>query len=139
MSNKKQHGMTLIELMIVVLVLAVIAAIATPSFLDQVRKARRSDAKQALMDVATRMEQYYQDNKGYPVGGNMLDIGYDNNPYESPEGHYNISFSAGPTTTTYTAQAVPKGDQAKDKTCQTFRIDNTGQKTVTKGNAKDCW
>ena len=139
MKSEKQLGFTLIELMVIVAIIAIIAVIAVPSFLDQVRKARRSDAKQSLMDVATRMEQYYQDNKGYPSGGDMTDIGYDTSPFESPEGYYDISFSAGPTALAYTAQAVPKGDQTKDKSCQTFRLDNLGQKTVTKGNAKDCW
>ena len=61
LNNRRDKGFTLIELMIVVAVVAVIMVIAVPSFLDQVRKARRSDAKQPLMDVAAKLEQYYQD------------------------------------------------------------------------------
>ena len=138
--------------MLVVAVIAILAAIALPSFLDQVRKARRSDAKQPIMDFAAKLEQYYQDNKGYPVGTsisdkNNEDLGFLSNEDLDPdvvagetnslEGYYAVSTTG--TATRYTITARPLGDQKKDKTCQTFRLDHLGNKTVTKGIAKDCW
>jgi type IV pilus assembly protein PilE len=129
---RKQSGMTLIELMAVVIILSIIAAIAVPNFIEQVRKARRSDAKQPLFDAAAKLEQYYQDNKGY--SGFLLTSS------TSPEGYYSISFFAGPTTTSYTLEASPLGDQVKDAKCDKFRLDNLGQKTAT-GTLSDteCW
>ena len=132
---KNSKGFTLIELMVVVAILAIVAVIAVPSFLDQVRKARMSDAKQTLMDVAAKLEQYYQDNKGYPTTADMTLLGYTSNPFVSPEKYYTISFVGSPTTTSYTIQAQPtefingeKNDQYKERKCHTFVYNNLGEK-----------
>jgi len=136
----KHKGFTLIELMIVVAVVAVIAAIAYPSYLEQVRKARRSDAKETLFNVAAQLEQYYQDNKGYPAGGDMTDLGYGGATFISLEEYYTIGFNGAPTTTTYSIQAVPRGDQVNDTACATFRLNHLEQKSVTgTSTAARCW
>ena len=56
-----QHsrGMTLIELMIVVVIVSILASIAVPSYIQQVRKSRRVQAKTALLDLAGREERYF--------------------------------------------------------------------------------
>jgi type IV pilus assembly protein PilE len=138
-SNNK--GFTLIELMIVIAILGVIAAIALPSFLEQIRKARRSDAKQALFDVAAKLEQYYQDNKGYPTASNMALLGYGGATFTSLEEYYTISFKVDPTVTTYTIQAVPvvgKG-QDEDAYCTSFTLTHLGEKTATGTLGDNCW
>lgn len=145
MISKSSKGFTLIELMIVVVILAVIAAIAMPSFLGQIRKARRSDAKQALFDVAAKLEQFYQDNKGYPTAANMDLLGYDDGDtipasFVSLEDYYTISFNGVPTATTYTIQAVPIAPQDLDTECATFGLNHLGTKTVTGTSSVDrCW
>ena len=148
MRSRHSKGFTLIELMIVVVVLGVIAAIALPSFTEQVRKSRRSDAKQALYDVAAKLEQYYMDNKGYPTAANMTLLGYDAAAFTSLEGFYTIGFNGVPTATTYSIQAVPTGSQASDAGCAagkaccgTYRLDHLGQKTVNGATlaADKCW
>jgi len=141
MKQLYSKGFTLIELMVVVVIIAIIASIAIPSFFDSVRKARRSDAKEALFDVSARLEQYYQDNKGYPTTADMTLLGYLNNPYVSPEGYYDISFVGTPDATSYTIQAKPnpKGKQDEDRNCQTFIYNNLGVKDVSKGLPDDCW
>ena len=148
--NRNNKGFTLIELMIVIAVLAIIATIALPSFLGQVQKARRSDAKQALFDAAAKLEQYYQDNKGYPTVANMDLLYPDVNAttFTSVEGHYTIGFNGAPTATTYSIQAVPAGAQvaetgcgAGDSCCGTFQLNHLGEKTVTGATlpADRCW
>ena len=142
MKTKQNNGFTLIELMIVVAVLAVIVAIAYPGFLGQIQKARRADAKQALLDVAARLEQYYQDNKGYPTAANMSSLGYGGATFTSQEGYYTIGFNGVPTVTTFSIQAVPVAGttQADDTDCATFRLDHLGVRSVTGSMTADrCW
>jgi type IV pilus assembly protein PilE len=144
MKSKNNKGFTLIELMIVVAVLAVIVAIAYPGFLGQIQKARRSDAKQALLDVAAKLEQFYQDNKGYPStsgGDDITVLGYGSNPFRSIEDYYNVSFISS-STTAYTIQAVPVAgtSQADDADCASFRLNHLGVKSVTGSMTADrCW
>ena len=137
---RQNKGFTLIELMIVVAVLGVIVAIAMPSFLEQIRKANRSDGKQALFDVAAKLEQYYQDNKGYPTASNMALLGYAGATFTSLEGYYTIGFTAVPTATTYTIRAVPIAPQDEDTNCATFGLNHLGVKTITGTSSVDrCW
>ncbi|MBW0149435.1 type IV pilin protein [Marinobacter arenosus] len=65
MHYKKTKGFTLIELMIVVAIIGIIAAIAYPSYLEQVKSTRRGDAQGALMSFASAMERYYTQNGDY--------------------------------------------------------------------------
>ena len=60
-----QKGFTLIELMITLAVIAILSAIAYPSYQDHVRRGVRSQGQQFLMDLAQRQEQFFLDNRGY--------------------------------------------------------------------------
>ena len=60
-------GFTLIELMVTVLIVSVLVAIAVPSYIDKVRKSRRTDAKTALLDLAGREERFYNTNNTYSI------------------------------------------------------------------------
>ncbi|MFB1010186.1 MAG: type IV pilin protein, partial [Thiopseudomonas sp.] len=60
-----QQGFTLIEIMIVIVILGVIAAIALPSYQDHVRRANRSEGMAFLQDVAARQERYFAQNNTY--------------------------------------------------------------------------
>ena len=70
--SAKQTGFSLIELMIVVAIIGIIAAIAYPSYLEQVKSTRRGDAQGALASFANAMERYYTQNNTYigADGGN---------------------------------------------------------------------
>lgn len=60
-----QHGFTLIELMIVVVIVAILAAIAIPSYQDYIRRGRITEAVSALSEARVKMEQFFQDNRTY--------------------------------------------------------------------------
>ena len=62
---RRMSGFTLIELMITVVIVAIITAIAYPSYVDHVRRATRSQGQQYLMDLAQRQEQVFLDQRAY--------------------------------------------------------------------------
>lgn len=76
MTTYRKHGFTLIELMIVVAVVGILAAIAYPSYTDSVRKARRADAQSSLTEAAQKLEAYFAREASYSA--DLTDMGYDN-------------------------------------------------------------
>ncbi|MGO4700801.1 type IV pilin protein [Dyella sp. 2RAB6] len=63
------RGFTLIELMITVAIVAIIAAVALPSYTDYLKRSKLTEAHNALATYRAGMEQYYQDNRSYGAGG----------------------------------------------------------------------
>lgn len=144
---KRQHGFSLVELMIVVAIIAIIAAFAYPSYIEQVRKTRRSDCAGALVSLGAAMERFYTVNNTYqgagPGGANTgaPAIFATTCPVDGGTANYNLTIQAA-AASTYTLQAAPTGPQAGDK-CGTFTLLNTGLKGVTGAEAgltwQDCW
>ena len=65
--SSRQRGFTLIEVMIVVVIVAILSAIAIPSYRDYVTRGRIVEATAGLGDARNKMEQYFQDNRAYPA------------------------------------------------------------------------
>jgi type IV pilus assembly protein PilE len=132
----KKNGFTLIELMVTVAVLAIIAAIAYPSYQEQMRKTYRSEAKAALMDAAAKAERHYTQFGNY---GGTIPI-----PATTENGYYTINLVAGtsasPQTFLITAAPVSLGPQDVDK-CGSFTIDQAQTKLVTGASLspEQCW
>ena len=111
--KNRGRGFTLLELMIVLAILGVIAAIAVPSFIDSVRKARRSDGGDALLFVQQLQEKYWASNGEF---GTLLEIGYPKGgdaQVFSTEGYYQITTTGDGSVTSYTVTAAnPRGVRA---------------------------
>lgn len=142
-SRKCIKGFTLIELIIAVAIVGVLAAVAMPVYQSQIRKSRRTDAKTALLDLASRQERYMTTNNVYTnVPANL---GYSGSfPVAVPSStsyNYGLSVTAiGSTTTTYTATAIPNGDQVNDS-CGTYTINELGVQGNTGATipTDQCW
>lgn len=131
----RQRGFTLIELMVTVAVVAILAAIALPSFLGQLQKSRRSDGKQALVAVAQNMEKYFTENARYTTAaGNATCPGSAVVVSPSPETYYAITGAC--TDNTFTLTATAQGAQASDTHCATLTYTSL---QVKGGTNSDCW
>lgn len=130
--RKTMRGVTLLELMIVVVIVGILAAIAYPSYRQFVERAKRTEAKALLLEIATNQERFYLQNNTY---GNMADLQY-NEPQITPSEAYSVTIGAN-SANNFTATATYQlgGDEAGK--CLTFTIDGRGIKGSTPYT--DCW
>jgi type IV pilus assembly protein PilE len=151
--RKTSAGFTLVELMITILVLGILAAVAYPSFLDAVRKSRRSDGIAALSAVQQAQERWRGNNVTY-ADNSQLTLAPTANPpglglsATSSSGYYNIAITAtGAANYTLTATAVSGKTQGDDGNCKFLGIDAAGG-VITYGSgatgvnfpdAHNCW
>ena len=135
-SLKNNQGFTLIEVMIAVVIIAVLAAIAYPSYNNHVVKTRRAAAAACLLENQQLLERYFTTNLTY-VGAEVVQCA------NGLDAHYQIGFDGDPEARSYAIQAVPQGQQAsRDTTCQTLSLTNVGVRAVS-GTASSspgqCW
>ncbi|GHU29796.1 type IV minor pilin protein PilE [Betaproteobacteria bacterium] len=136
----KSKGFTLIELMIVVVVVAILAAIALPSYFDYTVRTRRATAASCLLELSQFMERHYTKNLKFD------DVVFNDdtpNPHcrEDLKGFYKFSLTK--TDSSYTITATPDGTQAtapREK-CKNLTITDSGVKGIsgTDEVAANCW
>ncbi len=133
--RKNMRGVTLMELMIVVVIIGILIAIAYPSYRQYVAKAKRNEAKAALLQISTMQERFYLQNStytadmtalGFPVGANFL----------TDSSSYIVNVTAASPAAFAATATYQKGDAEAGK-CATFSIDGVGSKTSTPFD--DCW
>lgn len=143
---KKQHGFNLVELMIVVAIVGIIAAIAYPSYQEQMRKTRRADCSGALASFASTMERYYTVNNTYAGAGagtppTAPTIFPTTCPVDGGTATYNLTIEAA-NDSRFEVRAAPTGVQANDK-CGTLTLTNTGLKGISGASTgmtpEKCW
>jgi len=146
------RGFTLIELMITLAVVAILAAIAYPTYQDSVRKSRRADAKSVLLNAAQWMERFYTENNRYDQNragtAVSLPAGLTQAPIEGGTKYYNISMTdcagaAQVTADSFTLRAAPiAGSPQVNDRCGALTLTSTGVRGVCVAappTADECW
>jgi type IV pilus assembly protein PilE len=111
MQRNRPHGFTLIEVMITVAIVAILAAVAVPSYSAYVTRGHLADAASGLAATRAQMERHYQDNRSYATVGSFT------TPCAAAAstrtfGHFVVSCSGTPDATTFTLQAAGSGPVA---------------------------
>ena len=130
-------GFTLIEVMIVVAIVAILAAIALPSYNEYIRRGHRADARAGLLQAQQWLERAATATGVYPTSlPASLTWSGDGTK------RYDIALAAGATNAAFTLTATPKGAQVGD-TCGTYTLTHTGLRGangVTSGAiVTECW
>ena len=142
MWKKPKLGFTLIELMVTVAVVAILAAIALPSYQDFILGSRRAEGKAVLLRTQQDVERAYTDLNSYEsavasaVGASGVRL--------SEHGYYQVA-STSATVSTYALSSTPQGGQTRDK-CKTLTITQSDTRGVapTSGvsptlTSTNCW
>lgn len=133
MEKVKQHrGFTLIELMIAVAIVSILASIALPAYTNYIKKARRADVQQYMLNLAQLNQRFFLDNRAYTDTLATLQ-----SPPVSISTYYTVAIntSAGPPAT-FSIVATPTSAQLGEA-CGTLTVTNTGSKTSSTGT--NCW
>ena len=127
-------GMTLIELLIVVAIVGILAAIAGPAWNDQVIKSRRADARNTLLAAQIEQEQYRANNLTYATSMSAMGMGSFDSTWRD---YYRVEVVSADTTG-FLITATPNGNQANDSTCNVFAVRQTGPEHSGYA-ALSCW
>ena len=129
MGRIKTSGFTLVELMIVVAIIGILAAVGYPSYQSSVLKGHRAEAQGDLLELASFMEQTYTGASSYAAAT----LPFTSSP-RTGTASYTLSLTT-LTASTFTISAVPQGIQAND-TCATLTVTQTGAQTPATAG---CW
>jgi type IV pilus assembly protein PilE len=156
--GRTQKGFTLIELMIVVSIIGILAAIAYPSYISQIRKGNRVEGKAALMRASQSMERFFTARGRYPsvaefpqIYGLAAGANVFSNPDNVTTGKYQITYAvtlAAPggvgaleyqLTALVLSGTVPS--LSADPLCGNILLNSNGRKAVSTGaaNSETCW
>ena len=132
---KYMRGINLIELMVVVVVVGILASIAYPNYQEFTARAKRNEARAALLRIATNQERFYINNNTFT--DDLTSLGFANTPTAVTEtGYYRVEVtSATPSDFTATATYLHEGNEATK--CLTFTIDGSGVQSSSPED--DCW
>ena len=146
-SDRRQRGFTLNELMVVVAIISLLGMLGYPSYLDYVTRANRTAAKSLMLQIADRQEQFFADNKRY--ANDLLELGYGGVAFaidkqgapvapSSADRLYAVALS-NTSATTYTVNGVPLlGQATHDTDCGALTLTHAGVKGQS-GAATNCW
>ena len=134
--SNRMRGMTLIELMVVVAIVAILSTLAVGSYRRYVLRANRTDATSALLRIQVAEEKFFLQNNVYTIDLSAAGL---NVATPTPNGFYNLFVAGAPAiATSFQATATATGSQTADTSCQTLTIDDQGRRNSAPSTT-DCW
>jgi len=138
--KRTTRGFTLIELMITLVIVAILAGIAVPSYRNYVLRSHRIEATAALLKVAAAQEKFYLQNNTYTDNvGDVAGLGFsttdDTDNFVTDNGWYTITVTDADNEG-FTLTAEAEGDQANDTDCTDFTLESSGAKSAS---GDGCW
>lgn len=142
-SLRRKRGVTLLELMVVVAIIGILAAIAVPTYMSYTTRAYRSSARACMSEAAQFLERWYTTRFTYVGADAVLNMGCENE--SGMAARYTITAGApegpAPTQRTFTVVATPIQTQAvRDTDCGTLTLNELGARTATGTlGVAGCW
>ena len=141
--SNRMRGMTLIELMVVLAIVAILSTIAVGSYRRYVLRANRTDATSALLRIQVAQEKYFLQNNTYTInvtGNPPTGLGVAS---PTTNGFYTLAVTGDPASTnniatSFQATATAVAPQTQDTSCLTLTINDQGQRNSTP-SATECW
>ena len=131
---KYMRGITLMELMIVVVIVGILVTVGYPNYREFAARAKRTEARALLLEIATNQERFYLNNNRF---GTMGELAYAADPMITDSGSYSVTVTQNDASNfSATATYILTGPEAAK--CTTFTINGRGDKTST-GSTADCW
>lgn len=129
-------GLTLIELMVVAVVVALLASLAYPSWKTYVRRTHRASAVACLQELSLQMERRFSTSLSYNSSTSLPAASC----VAAVADRYDLAFGSGqPTASSFSLTATPRGPQS-DPECGTLSLDHLGAAAISgSGNVKSCW
>ncbi len=146
MQRRLENGVTIIELLLVMVIVAMLVAVAIPSYRQYTLRANRAEGHAMLLQAAANQERFYLDNSTYATQSQISEPLPDGLGLrgESLSGHYGLRIAAADDNA-FILVATARGEQAADESCAVFAIDETGARYGGAGpafaanNDASCW
>ena len=128
------HGITLMELMIVVVIVGILTAVAFPNYRNYVTRAKRSEAKAAMLKCAVNQEKFYLQNSRF--SDDLTELGFAA-PFKTGSDTYVIGLSNVDRNVDFTCTTTYQPADSEAGKCKVISINNNGDKTSSPYT--DCW